>query len=186
MQSRTKRLIVWSSVATLIVLLLVAMPFTRDEVQWNEAIAYCVILLAIGGVYELWRWLKTHNSSYRVAFGVGLAGALLLGWANGAVGLIGNEDNPANLLYGAVAAVGFFGSLLARFQPRGMARTLFTAAVVQLLVPVFALFIWPAQTAWGKPGVLGVIVLNSFFAIFFLVSALLFQRVANTSKQQAG
>ena len=31
-------------------------------------------------------------------FGVGLAGAFLLFWVNGAVGIIGNEGQPANLM----------------------------------------------------------------------------------------
>ncbi len=133
MQNITKRLVVWAVVVALILMIPLAMQFT-NEVQWNEAVAYSVILLAAGGFYELWLWLKTRTRAYRIAFGIGFAGALLLGWVNGAVGIIGNEDNPANLMYGAVFAVGLIGSLMARFKPRGMVRTLFAAALVQMLV----------------------------------------------------
>jgi len=172
-QNISKRLIVWAIVIVLILMLPLAMRFT-NEVQWNEAIAYGIILLAIGGFYELLRWLKTRSRVYRLAFGVGLAGLLLLGWANGAVGIIGSENNPANLMYGVVFAVGLIGSLISRFKPRGMARTLFATAVVQILVPLFALFIWPAQAFWGEAGVIGVFVINLIFAMLFVVSALLF------------
>lgn len=170
----TRRLIVWTVVGALMLLIPLAMQFT-NEVQWNEAVAYGFILLAAGGTYELWQWLKTRTVAYRLAFAVGLAGALLIGWVNGAVGIIGSEDNPANLLYGAVFAVGLVGSLVSRFKPRGMARTLFTAAIVQTLVPVAALIISP-EVSWGAAGMVGVFIFNSFFAVLFVVSALLFLR----------
>jgi hypothetical protein len=95
------------------------------------------------------------------------------------VGIIGSEDNPANLMYGAVFAVGLFGSLAARFKPRGMALTLFAAAMVQVIVPVVAFFIWPAKASWGEAGVIGVFIINLIFAALFVVSALLFRRAAN-------
>jgi hypothetical protein len=128
----TRRLIVWAIVAALLLLIPLAMQFT-NEVQWNEAVAYGVILLAVGGFYELCQWLRTRTRAYRIAFGVGLAGAFLLFWVNGAVGIIGHEDNPANLMYGAVFAAGLIGSLISRFKPRGMARTLIAATLIQVL-----------------------------------------------------
>ena len=155
-----------------------SMQFT-DEIQWNEALAYIVILLAVGGVYELWQWLKTRDRTYRIAFGVGLAGVLFLGWVSGAVGIIGSENQPVNLLYWAVPVIGLIGSLVSRFKPRGMALTLFAVALVQFLVPVVALTISP-EVSWGNVGVIGVFVTNSLFAVMFVVSALLFRRASHT------
>ena len=170
------RLIVWAIVVALILMMLVAFA---EEFTLTEAVAHSVaILLAVAGPYELWQWLKTRNSAYRIAFSAGLAGVLLLGWVNGAVGIIGSEDNSANLLYGAVFAIGLIGSLISRFKPRGMTYTLFAAAVVQILIPIFALLIWPAQASWGEAGVIGVFVLNAFFAMLFVVSALLFRHAS--------
>jgi hypothetical protein len=57
------------------------------------------------------------------------------------------------------------------------------AAVVQLLIPVFALLILPAQVSWGEAGVIGVFVFNSFFAILFVVSAMLFLRADKFANQ---
>lgn len=147
-------------------------PFA-NEVQRNEAVAYIVILLIAGGSFELRWWLKTRAKSYRVAFGVGLAGLLLLGWISGAVGIIGSENNSVNLMYWAIPAVLLIGSLISRFRPRGMAWTLSTATLVQLSVPVIALIISP-EVSWGNVGVIGVFIFNSIFALLFAVSALLF------------
>lgn len=167
---------VWAVVVALILLIPLAMLFT-DEVQWNEAVGYGVLLLAAGGAHELRQWLKTRDRVYRFAFGVGLAGVLFLGWVSGALGIIGSENQPENLMYWAVPAVLFIGSLLSHFKPRGMARTLFAAALVQFLIPVVALIISP-EVSWGNAGVIGVFVVNSIFAVFFAVSALLFRRAS--------
>jgi len=184
-KQNTIRFIVWAVVAVLILMILLVMQFTnigQVEVQWNEAIAYGIILLAVGGAYEMWQWLKTRNNVYRFAFGVGLAGVLLLGWVSGAIGIIGSENNPANLLYWAVPAVGLIGSLLSRFKAREMARTLFAVALVQFLVPVVALIISP-EVSWGNAGVIGVFVVNSIFAALFAGSGFLFLRAKHKENQ---
>lgn len=166
-KNSTKRKILWTIIIVFILMIPLIMQFT-NEIDWREALAYSVILLTIGGFYELWQWLKTCIRMYRIAFGLGLAGALLLIWVNGAVGIIGSEDNPANLMYGAVFAVGLIGSIISRFKPSGMMRTLFVAALIQILVPVVALFIWPAQASWGEAGVIGVFIVNFMFALLFI------------------
>ena len=122
--------------------------------------------------------MKTGNTAYKSAVGLALATLFLRFWVNGAVGIIGNEAQPANLMYGAVFIVGFIGSLMARFKPRGMAPTLFAAALAQVLVPVIALLSWPPPAASWAPGVFGVFVLTAFFAMLFGVSAMLFQNAA--------
>lgn len=172
---KTTRLIVWIIIAVFILLIPLAMLFTND-LQWNEVGAYSVILLAVGAIYELWQWLKTLNKMYRIAFGVGLAGILFLGWVSGAVGIIGSENNSVNLMYWAVPAVGFIGSLISRLKPYGMMWTLFVTALVQFMVPVVALII-SSEVSWGNAGVLGVFVVNFIFVLLFLTSALLFRRV---------
>jgi len=102
----------------------------------------------------------------------------MLGLANGAVGIIGNEDNPANLMYRAVFATALIGSLIAHFKPNRMFYTMLVVAVVQVLIPLFALFIWPAQASWGDAGVIGVFIINIIFAMIFVSSALLFRRAS--------
>ena len=54
-------------------------------------------------------------------------------WLNAATGLIGIEDDdPANLLHVGVLAIGFIGAIIARLQPRGLARAVFTTALAHV------------------------------------------------------
>ncbi len=80
-----------------------------------------------------------------------------------------------------VLAGGVIGALIARFEPHGMARVLFTTAGAQMLVPVIALINWPPPvTSWGAAGVVGVFILNAFFVMLFVGSALLFRRASDS------
>ncbi len=177
---KNKRLkIILTAVVILLLIPFIAMQFT-DEVKWTlfDFVIMGAVLLGAGLAYEFVA-RRSEKTMYRVAFGVGLSGAFLLFWVNGAVGIIGNEGQPANLMYGAVFAVGLVGSLMARFKSRGMSRTLFAAAFTQMLVPVISLLIWPPpDTSWA-PSVFDVFVLTAFFALLFAVSGLLFQRVSD-------
>ena len=178
MQNITRRLIVWAVVVALILLIpLVAMQFT-SEVNWtlSDFVFAGVLLFGTGLTYELVA-RKAGGIAYRAAVGVALAAAFLLVWINGAVGIIGNEDNPANLMYGGVLAVGIIGAMIARFQPQGMARALFATALAQMLVPVIALIVWRPSLD-DAPGIVGVFMLNAFFVMLFVVSALFFRRAA--------
>ena len=100
---------------------------------------------------------------------------MLLGWVNGAVGIIGSEDNDANLMYGGVLVVGAIGAIIARFKPEGMARALFATALAQTLVAVIALV-----GRLGSPysGPLEIVSVNGFFVALFLGSAVLFWKAA--------
>lgn len=107
-----------------------------------------VLLAGTGLLYKL-AAATSRGTSYRAAVALAVTAALVLVWMNLAVGLIGNEDNPANLLYGGVLAVALIGACVARLQPRGMARAMCVTALVQALVPVIALMMWRPQITWG-------------------------------------
>ncbi len=177
------RIAAWAAAALILLLPLLAMQVT-DQVVWDVAdfAIFGALLVGVGVTYEL-VVRKTADTAYRAAVGVALAAAFLLVWVNGAVGIIGSEDNDANLMYGGVLAIGIIGSIFARFQPHGMARALFATALAQALVPVIALIIWnPQVTSWA-PGVLGVFGLNTFFVALWVVSALLFRRASATGSK---
>ena len=179
MKNATKRLGIWGiAIGILLLIPLIAMQFT-DEVNWelSDFVIMGGVLTAIGLLYELIA-RRSGKTIYRAAFGLGVLGAFLLFWVNGAVGIIGSEDQPANLLYVAVILVGLVGALISRFKAKGMAATLFAAAGVQMLVPVAAYFIWPPPVTSWSPGVPGVFLLSAFFALLFLISALLFRQAS--------
>jgi hypothetical protein len=111
--------------------------------------------------------------AYRAAVAVALAAAFGLVWINLAVGIIGTEDNPANLLYAGVLAVGIVGAVLARGRPEGMARALFATALAQAGAGAAA-----AIAGWGHPASppLELALLNGGFAALWLASAWLFRK----------
>lgn len=162
--------------AVLLMVPLVAMQFTK-EVNWtlSDFVVAGVLLFGSGLTFELVS-RRSANIVYRVAVGIAVATALFLVWSNLAVGIIGNEDNPANLMYFGVLAIGAIGAIIARLQPLGMARALFATALAQLLVPVIALIIWRPEV---NAGVLYVFILNAVFVMLFVGSALLFRRAAH-------
>ena len=131
---------------------------------------------------------KAGNIAYRAAVGVALAAAFILVWLTGAVGIIGSEDNNANVMYFGVLAVGIVGAIIARFRPHGMARALFATALAQALVSVIALIITLGSPG-SPPGALGVLILNGFFVGLFVGSAFLFRNAAREQTpagQEAG
>ncbi len=127
-----------------------------------------VLIFGTGLAYSL-AASKRGDIAYRAAAGVALAAAFMLVWAVVAVGVIGSESNPANLMYFGVLAVGIAGAFIVRFEPRGMARAMAATAVVQGLVAVIAL-------VYGVSGAGEILAPNSFFAALFAGSALLFRR----------
>lgn len=158
----------WGTAALVLLLPLVAMQFT-DEVAWDltDFVVFGAMLAGACGTYELAARV-TGNGAYRAAAGVALATAFLLVWINLAVGIIGNEGNPANLMFGGVLAVGILGAVVARFQPHGMARALVATALAQALVAVIALI-----EGFGHASIL-----TGCFVALWLTSALLFRKAA--------
>ena len=162
---RRWRIAVWGTAALILPLPLLAMRLT-GEVAWDLAdfAIFGAMLFVACGTYELAARVSGNNA-YRAAVGVALAAAFILVWMNLAVGIIGNEENPANLMYGGVLAVGLIGAIIARFLPHGMARTLVGMALGQALVAAIA----GGDSTWSLTG---------FFVALWLTSARLFREAA--------
>lgn len=159
--------------ACLLLIPLVAMRFTA-EVNWtlSDFVVAGGLLFGTGLTYLLVARMG-DNASYRLAVGVAVAAGLLLVWINLAVGIIGGDGNPANLLYAGVLAVAAVGALVARFRPRGMATTMFAAALTQFLVPLLAALIWKPAVDLGM---MQVLAFNTVFAGLWVASGWLFRR----------
>ena len=166
-ERRWVRPLAWGAAAALLATPLVAMQFT-NEVQWTtgDFMFAAMMLGGVGLALELAVRISTH-SSYRIGAGLGLAAGLLLIWVNGAVGYIGNEDNPYNLLFMGVVAIAFAGSLIAAFRPKGMSYAMLAAGIAHAAVG-FA----------GAPQDPRTIILTIVFTGLWLGSARLFQLAA--------
>lgn len=162
----------WSLAAFVLLLPLVAgAPWTAGDYVFAA-----VLILSVGIPIEL-VVRKTSDTAYRAGIGAALAAAFLIVWLTGAVGIIGSEAHPANLLYLGVLAVGLVGALATQFRPRGMVRVMAGMALGVIAIAVATLV-----AGWGSEGPVWpweVAVLNGFFASLFAASAVLFRQAAS-------
>ena len=166
----------WSAVAIILVTPLVAMQFT-DEVDWSpfDFVAAGLLLGGTGACIEL-VVRRSTSMAYRAAAGLALAAALALIWVYGAVGIIGDENEDANLMFAGVLAIALLGALIARFRPLGMARAMVGTAAAQALVGVTALLAGWGSTGPGHPW--DIAILTAGFVALWAGSAGLFLRAA--------
>ena len=118
------RIAAWGTAAALILLIPFVLTLIGDGVEgqgwhWTPGDFLCafVLLFGTGLAYELLA-SKADNATYRFAVGIAVVSALLLVWVNAAVGMIG-DDNPANVLYVGVIAVGIMGASITHLQRHG-------------------------------------------------------------------
>lgn len=167
------RVVIWGLAAGLFLLPLVAMQLT-DEVAWTgfDFVVWGVMLLVACGAYELVSRISSDRY-YRMGAGVAIATGFLVFWVNGAVGMIGDEDNAYNLLFLGAIAIGAIGALVAWFKPAGMAQALYATAMAHGLVSVVAL-----AAGWDLRGA----VLSLCFVLPWLASAGLFRQAARSMR----
>ena len=155
------RLALWGLVIVLLLLPLIAMQFTA-EVNWT-GFDFVIAAILLGGTafcIELGcRYSRT--AAARLGWALVVLTSLLLVWINLAVGIIGSEDNPANLLYLSVLASVSCGALWVRFQAQRMSDVLVLTACLQLTVELVI------QLA----GLGAAPVLNAAFAVLWLLAA---------------
>jgi hypothetical protein len=172
----------WSTAGALLLAPLIAMQFT-DEVVWTplDFVFMGTLFAGVLGSYELLA-AKTGNLAYRAGVGIALLAAFLLVWLSGAVSIIGNDGNDADVMYLGVLAIGVVGSIVARFEPSGMARALFAMAGAQALVAGIAIVGDMGAEAPGWPW--DLVILTGFFCgLFALAGGLL--RVAADGRSAA-
>lgn len=170
---------VWAGAIVVLLAPLIAMQFT-PEVNWSAADFFAMgAMLAAGcGTIEL-ATRRTGNGAYRAAVGVAVLAAFLLIWLNLAVGIIGSEGNPANLMFGGVLAIAVLGAAMARLKASGMALAFVATAVAQGIVGLVALTQMPSAGVHHEPEVAA---LTAFFAGLWLLSAWLFRQAAQRQR----
>jgi hypothetical protein len=160
-----------------------ALPIALLTVPWlarwpwtaADFIVAAAMFAIVGGTFEL-AVRASGNAFYRWGAAVALATALVLVWINLAVGIIGNDDNPLNLMFFGVVAVALLGSIAARFRAAGIATAMLAAGIIQALIGagVFALNAGASE----PPGAWGLLGLIEFFAVAWLLSAWLFHKAS--------
>jgi len=155
----------WGMAVCSLLLPFVAMQFTSD-VNWtaSDLIFAAAMIGGSGLLFEL-TVSMSDNNAYRIGVALALAAAFLTIWATGAVGMIGDEGNPLNLMFAGVIALALLGSALGGFKAPGMAKAMVAAAVAQFLAATIGMF----------SDLLGGIY-SAMFAGIWLASAAMFRR----------
>ena len=140
------RLLMWGGLLAIWLLPLIAKQFT-SEVQWTaeDHIAWAIMLAVPGAIVDLVSRLTT-NWAYRGGVVIALGTTFVITWANLAVGIVGNEDNPINLVFFGVVAIAVFGSILVGFKANRMRWVFLATAAAQAVSALVALqaepFVW--------------------------------------------
>jgi len=131
-------LLVWIGAALLLLTPAVAMRFTK-EVAWTpfDFVVWGAILSLACGTLEL-AVRASGSLAFRAGVAIAVVIAFLVVWVSGAVGIIGDEDNPANLMFGCVLLVAAAGAYVGRFRAPGLARAMLAAAFLQAVVTIIA------------------------------------------------
>ena len=161
------RLLGWSIPGILLLLPLVAMRFT-DEVDWtaSDFVFAAVLFGSVGLAFEL-IVRRSGSLAYRLGAVLAVIGAFLAVWVNGAVGMIGSEDNPYNLLFLGVPLVALVGGVAARFRAAGMVWALGVAAGMQAALGLYGM----SEDPRGG-------IFSASFALLWLLGAALFAKAA--------
>jgi hypothetical protein len=161
---------VWGGAAALMVAPAVASRLT-DEMAWDSAdfILVALMLAAAGGAWEL-AMRRTGSWTYAAGAIVAVGAALLLFLVNGAVGFIGDEGDPVNLVFFGVLTLAFGGAILVRFRPEGMARAMAVTAGAQVAAGALGVLM--------VPDVRGFLLGTAMFVPLWLLSSRLFARAA--------
>ena len=163
------RLLGWSVAVALIATPLILMK-VAPEAGFNWTLSDFIFAAALIGGTGLLLELAVRmssNWSYRIGSAVALGASFLLTWSNLAVGYIGSENNPYNVVFFGVIAVAFAGALLSQARARGMAWTMAAAGVAHAIAGAAG---YPQDTRTAP--------ITIVFVGLWLVSAALFHRAA--------
>ena len=119
----------------------------------------------------------TAHTARRAGLGLGFATTVFLFWAIGALGVIGSQGDPADLMYLGVLGIVVGGSAASRLEDRGMARTMVAAVAAHGLVALVALLHGEHQSP--VTSVVEILGLNAMFMVLFAAAALLLRFAAD-------
>ena len=163
------RAVGWTVAGLVLLIPLVAMQ-VGSEVNWSvgDFLFAGLMIGLVGAAFEL-TVRASPNRSYRGGVASALVASFLIVWATGAVGMIGNEDNPYNLLFFGVIGLALAGSVMARFRPAGMAIAMLVAAIAHCAIGVIGM---PADVRGG--------IISTLMALLWFLSAALFRNAARS------
>ena len=165
------RIALWGMAAALLALPAVAMRFT-DDVDWTASdFVFAGVLFGLVGLGLELAVRASRDWAWRGGAALAILSCFALVWVNGAVGMIGDEDNGYNLLFLGLIPLALLGALVARFRAAGMAVAMTAAAAAQVLIAAGGL------SADARGAVLSMVMAGSW-----LLSAALFRIAARRDR----
>jgi hypothetical protein len=146
---------------------------------------FALLGLFMFGLYASFGFLVKRaagNPSYKLGLALALVAAFMLFWVNGAVGVIGSENNDANMSYFVLVLMVFLGSIASRFRAGGLRIVMAVAAIAMVIIATAALGfsmgvngpIWPWDVVW----------ITVFFFALWSLSAWFFHQVTLETEGQ--
>lgn len=168
----------WTGAIAIILLTpLIAMQFT-DEVNWtvSDFVFAGLILVGAGVAYEL--AARAGGFAYQGGAVTALGTGVVTLWVTGAVGIIGSENNPGNLLYVGTVALAIAAAIIARGRAARMVWAMGLTALATLCVPVMAYngIAEPAGDAMAP----GVFIATGVLTAGWALSAFFFRTASKT------
>ena len=161
------RLLMWGGLLAVWIVPFIAEPIldgmtwtTSDHVLWG-------IMLGVPGLVVDLATRLAGSWAYRAGVITALGTAFVITWANLAVGIVGNEDNPINNVFFGVILVALIGAPLVGFKAARMRWVMLATATAQMLSGLVAL----------QSGAF-VLVFCGITTALWLASATLFARAA--------
>lgn len=175
------RLFGWGAAVALVLAPLVAMRLDAPGVNWTLGdFLFAIVMIGGTGILCELATRLSRNWAYRSAVALALLASFLMVWINAAVGIIGNEDDPTNLVFGVVLAIEIAGTIVAKAKAQGMVRAMAVTAGAQALIGISVFT--RGIAANEPPGAFGLLILIEGFAALWLASALLFGKAAGEAR----
>ncbi len=151
-------------------------PAEQRQGNWVEVITLTVFFTAIAGLLITLIFTRKAPASFKLACALGILPVILISWINGAVGIIGAEENPANLLFVGVFAAGLLPAVRSGFSPDGLSRAMLAAAAAQLTAAVIVALL--AGFSHSIKMAAGMLAVNGCFAAIWAAAYVLLQRTS--------
>jgi len=163
--------------ASAIILITLTACFVSTEMDWSlfDFVLIWSLLFCAGALYK-WITLFAVDSGYRAAVGLAILTGVFMIWSNLGVGIVGSEDEPFNLVYVALLALGLIAAFWVRFEARSLFYVMLSMAMGLGFITLLAFGLGMHRIPHSST--LEILAVHSFLAVPIILSGILFHHAA--------